>query len=78
MRHYPGNQVLNFSHSSSKSFPRVSLCFSGAFCGFGLAGAFRVGGGVPTVARAADFTAFTTSNFFNFFFLAISAQRYGS
>lgn len=57
--------------SSAKSLLSVGLCFSALFLCLGLAFSFRVGGGVPTAARAAAFTALTTSNFFAFRFLAI-------
>ena len=59
------------AHSSERSFPNVGLCFV-PFRDSLSAGSLCTGGGVPIVARAIDFTAFATLNFF-FFRVAIAS-----
>jgi hypothetical protein len=57
-------ELLIQACSSRSSLLSVGLCFSGLPLRFLSPGAARVGGGVPTVARAAAFTAVVARNGF--------------
>jgi hypothetical protein len=57
--------------ASASSLPRLGLCLS--FLGCFLFSARFTGGGVPSTARDAAFTALVALNFLSFFFFGIIA-----
>ena len=67
----PHQICLQPRSASASSFARLGLCFS--FLGLFVLSARFTGGGVPSTARDAAFTALVALNFLSFFFFDIES-----